>query len=137
MGLTNIGFGEIDDTDEVIIPNLIGVPEATAQGLITSLNLVWSITTENTADANLGGKVKSQNPVAGTKAEYYTGVSAVIYNYVAPYSFTPVYYFVPVYGFTPVYGFSPYGFSPYGFTPQVYTFTPYSFTPYGFAPRFR
>lgn len=137
MGLTNIGLGAIDDTDEVRVPDLIGIPQATAQGLITALNLTWSQTTENTSDSNLGGKVKSQIPVAGTPVEYYTGVSAVIYNYVAPYSFTPVYYFVPVYGFTPVYGFSPYGFTPYGFTPQVYTFTPYSFSPYSFAPRFR
>jgi hypothetical protein len=132
MGLTNIGFGEIDDTDEVVIPNIVGVETGTAQSTITALNLTWSTTVENTADANLGGKVKSQSPIAGTKAEYYTGVSAVIYNYVAPYSFTPVYYFVPVYGFTPVYGFSP-----YAFTPPVYGFTPYAFTPYTFAPRFR
>jgi hypothetical protein len=132
MGLTNIGFGEIDTTDEVTVPNVIGFATATAQSTITALNLTWSTTTENTADSNLGGKVKSTSPVAGTAVKYYTEVSAVIYNYVAPYSFTPVYYFVPVYGFAPVYGFSP-----FFFTMPVYGFTPYTFTPYGFTPRFR
>ncbi len=132
MGLTNIGFGEIDDTDEVLVPNVIGVASSTAQSTITGLNLAWTATEETTSDSNLDGKVKSQSPVAGTPAEYYTTVSAVVYKYVAPYSFTPVYYFVPVYSFAPVYGFAP-----YSFTPTVYTFTPYFFTPYNFAPRFR
>lgn len=132
MGLTNIGFGEIDDTDEVLVPNVIGVASATAQSTVTGLNLTWATTTENTADETLNGKVKSQTPAPNTPAEYYTEVSAVIYNYVAPYSFTPVYYFVPVYSFAPVYGFAPYSFAP-----TVYTFTPYFFTPYNFAPRFR
>lgn len=142
MGITNIGFGEIDDTDMVKVPNVIGVASATAQATITALNLTWSTTTENTSTSSLGGTVKSTDPVAGTDVEYYTNVSAIIYNYVAPYSFTPVYGFTP-YGFTPVYNFTPvYGFAPYGFTPvynftPVYTFTPYTFTPYSFSPRFR
>ncbi len=144
MGLTNIGFGQIDDTDDVIIPNLIGVASSTAQSTIVSLNLTWSTTSENTSDPSLGGTVKSQSPAPGTAVEYYTAVSAVVWNYVAPYSFVPVYGFVPVYSFAPVYGFVPavYGFTPvYTFTPAVYGFTPapppYGFTPYSFAPRFR
>lgn len=122
MGLTNIGFGEIDDTDEVLVPNVIGVASATAQSTITSINLAWSSTTENTSDSNLGGKVKSQTPAPGTPAEYYTQVSAVVYNYVAPYSFVPVYGFAPVFYFAPVYTFTPpatvYGFAPYSFAPR-------------------
>lgn len=141
MGLTNIGFGQIDDTDNVLVPNVIGVASSTAESTITSLNLTWTTTSENTSDSNLGGKVKSQVPSAGTPVEYYTNVSAVIWNYVAPYSFVPVYSFAPVYGFVPpVYGFTP---PPpvYTFTPPVYGFTPppavYGFSPYSFAPRFR
>lgn len=144
MGLTNIGFGQIDDTDDVIIPNVIGVASSTAQSTITSLNLTWSTTTEDTSNSSLGGTVKSQSPAPGTAVEYYTAVSAVVWNYVAPYSFVPVYGFVPVYSFAPVYGFVPpvYGFTPvYTFTPPVYGFTPpppvYGFSPYSFAPRFR
>jgi hypothetical protein len=133
MGITNIGFGEIDDTDMVKVPNVIGNSNSVASSTILSLNLTYNTTSENTSDSTLNGKVKSTTPTAGTDVEYYTNVDAIIYNYVAPYSFTPVYYFVPVYGFAPVYGFSPYSFTP----APVYGFTPYAFTPYTFAPRFR
>ena len=145
MGLTNIGFGQIDDTDNVLVPNVIGVASSTAQSTITTLNLTWSTTSENTSNASLGGTVKSQSPAPGTAVEYYTAVSAVVWNYVAPYSFVPVFGFAPVYSFTPVYGFAPvYSFTPpepvYSFIP-VYGFTPpepvYGFSPYSFAPRFR
>lgn len=134
MGITNIGFGEIDDTDMVKVPDFVGQTEASFTSGAAAINLTTNVTYENTSTQNLGGTVKSTSPVAGTEVEYYTLVTAVVYVYVAPYSFTPVYYFVPVYGFTPVYGFSPYAFTP---APPPYTFTPYAFTPYAFSPRFR
>ena len=106
------------------IPNVVGL----------SLNLALAIISEEGfqnapsqqyssvgATASNDGKVKSQNPAAGTVSPFNTNVQLVIYNYTAPtFSFTP-----STFSFTPA--------TPFSFTPApTFSFTPaptFSFTP--------
>lgn len=92
----------------VKVPNVVGQTTETATSNILAAHLTnTGNTTENTADTNLGGKVKQQSPSANTLVDYDTNVSYVSYLF---------------------------SFTPYSFTPNVYSFTPYSFTPYSFTP---
>lgn len=97
----------------VKIPNVIGKTTSDAQTDITNAHLTSSqSSTENTGDSNLGGKIKSTEPVADTLVDYDSNVSYVSYVF----SFTPF----SVFGFSPfsVFGFSP--FSVFSFTPSGY-----------------
>ncbi len=126
MGITNIGMGEIDTPDMVLVPNVIGISKTTAETTILASGLVPSRIDPavTTSDSSLDGKVKSTNPTALTLVDGNSTVTYEHYLYVAPYSFTPVFGFTPVFYFVPVFTFVP---------PP----TPYSFTPYSFTPRFR
>jgi len=91
----------------VKVPNIVGQTTTTATSNILTAHLTnTGNTTENTADTNLGGKVKTQSPSADALVDYDTNVSYVSYLF----SFTP-------YSFTPTYSFTPYSFTPYSFTP--------------------
>ncbi len=82
----------------VKVPDVVGQTTETATTNILSAHLTnTGNTTENTADTNLGGKVKQQSPTANTLVEYDTNVSYVSYLFsFTPYSFTPsVFSFVP------------------------------------------
>jgi hypothetical protein len=95
------------------IPNIVGKVTADANTDLSNAHLINSgSTTENTGDTNLGGKVKSVNPVVDTLVDYESNVSYVSYVF----SFTPF----SVFGFSPfsVFGFSP--FSVFSFTPSGY-----------------
>jgi hypothetical protein len=84
------------------IPNIVGKVTADANTDLSNAHLINSgSTTENTGDTNLGGKVKSVNPVVDTLVDYESNVSYVSY----------------VFSFTP---FSVFGFSPF----SVFSFTP-------------
>ena len=102
------------------IPNVVGIDKTTAEANLTSAGFVYNTTNENTTDANLNNKIKSQDIAAGEVRSVGTNVNLVNYTF----SFTP-------FGFSP---FGAFGFTPFGFTP--FGFTPFGFTPFGFTPVF-
>ena len=115
------------------IPNVVGNAKTTAQTTITNAGFTYTITNENTTDANLNETIKSQDITAGEVRSIGTNVGLVNYTF----SFTPF----GAFGFTPfgAFGFTPFGFTPFGFTPFGFTpfgFTPFGFTPFGFTPVF-
>ena len=110
------------------IPNVVGVAKTTAETNLTNAGFVYNTTNENTADAGLNNKIKSQSITAGEVQAIGTNVNLVNYTF----SFTPF----GAFGFTP-FGFTPFGFTPFGFTPFGFTpVTQFGFTPFGFTPVF-
>lgn len=110
------------------IPNVVGNSKTTAQTTITNAGFTYTISNENTTDANLNETIKSQDITAGEVRSIGTNLNLVNYTF----SFTPF----GAFGFTPfgAFGFTPFGFTPFGFTP--FGFTPFGFTPFGFTPVF-
>jgi hypothetical protein len=100
------------------VPNVVGVAKTTAETNLTNAGFVYNTTNENTGDAGLNNKIKSQSITAGEVQAIGTNVNLVNYTF----SFTP-------FG---AFGFTPFGFTPFGFTPV----TAFGFTPFGFTPVF-
>ena len=106
-----------------IISNLIGLNHSAAEAQVVtdgfSLGTVTASPSSDAAEQANDNKVISQNPSAGTLAQYESNIDLTYRTF----SFTPfsVFSFVPfnVFSFTP--------FSVFTFTPfSVFTFTPFS-----------
>lgn len=70
---------------QVNVANVVGSSEASARTTLQGQGFsVSSTPTAVGADAGNTGKVKSQNPLAGTAANVGSSVSIVVYNYVPP-----------------------------------------------------
>ena len=124
---TPVAYTFTPTSTTVSVPDVVGYLPNLAQALIVDAGLVNAPTIGTTtagATPENDGKVKSQNPLAGTVVPLGSDVSITVYNYIATYSFTPT----TSYTFTPAYTFTPYSFTPtaYTFTPVAYTFTPNS-----------
>ncbi|MHB1054535.1 MAG: Stk1 family PASTA domain-containing Ser/Thr kinase [Thermoleophilia bacterium] len=65
---------------QVSVPTVIDKLQAEAENLITAAGLVPSTTTQITADATKWGKVKSQNPGAGTMVDSGSTVAIVVWK---------------------------------------------------------
>jgi hypothetical protein len=76
----------------VLVPSIVNLSTSSATAAIIAAGLLNSgNTTETTGDSGLDGKVKTQDPVSGTKVQYETNVSYVSYTYVAtPIIATPI-----------------------------------------------
>ena len=111
---TPVAYSFTPISTTVSVPDVVGYTSNLAQALIVDAGLVNAPTIGTTsagATPENDGKVKTQNPVAGTVVPLGSDVSITVYNYIATYTFTPT--------------------TSYTFTPVAYTFTPtaYSFTP--------
>ena len=68
----------------VYVPNLVGLTRSDAITLITNTGLNYSSdSSETTSNSSLGGKVKSQVPLAGTLVNSGSDISFIYYVYVA------------------------------------------------------
>jgi hypothetical protein len=126
------------------VSNLVGQTRTAAKAQIVSDGLVVGTETpqnfSNSSDADKHDKVVSQNPAAGTPAQYESSVdlSYGVFSFSAfgVFGFVPfnVFSFTPfnVFSFTPfnVFSFTP--FSVFGFAFAVFSFTPV-FSVFGFA----
>jgi hypothetical protein len=124
---TPVSYSFTPTSTTVSVPDVVGYTSNLAQAMIADaglLNAPTIGTTTSGATPENDGKVKTQNPVAGTVVPLGSDVSITVYNYIATYTFTPT----TSYTFTPAYAFTPYSFTPttYTFTPVAYTFTPNS-----------
>jgi hypothetical protein len=67
----------------VLVPNVLGQSQSTAQTNLTNANLTYTVTTLNTNVAEQDGNVGSQSITSGTLVDYGTQVSIGVYSYTA------------------------------------------------------
>jgi hypothetical protein len=67
----------------VLVPNVLGQSQSTAQTNLTNANLTYSVTTLNTNVAEQDGNVGSQSIASATLVDYGTQVSIGVYSYTA------------------------------------------------------
>ena len=74
-----------DTTQNVTVPDVVGLTSAAAKSAINDAGLNWSMTTSTDGATALNDdKIKSQSPVADTVLNAEDTVSIVAYDYVAP-----------------------------------------------------
>ena len=71
--------------EQVLVPNVVGKPEAEAQAALEANGFAVTKTdAETVTDPELDGTVKSQDPAGNTQADKGSNVTIVIYRYVGP-----------------------------------------------------
>ncbi len=73
----------------VVVPDLFGKPQASAQSLLTSVGLVLGTTTSGNSETVISGNVMGQSPAAGTQVAQGSSVSLVISQGPAPVTLPP------------------------------------------------